>query len=367
MQRIVITGSYPPPHAGNSVHIQKLTERLVADGYPVTVVDPYNVQTLRYAGREAGCAPGPETTHGLRSLGLVLARDARGAIVHFHMSAGKRFYRVAPLLLALTRKASKRVVTIHSGSFLKEFRLLGPVMRRLARWVLGRFEDVICVNEQQYQALRPQLPGRLHVIPAFLPPRVDPDLPAPESVRQLQAKVDVTLVTSGTGEPLYDYDTLLRGLELAQRQTPRRLGLVVATYKAWDSAYWEPMERRLRASSVPVVITRSLSPDEFVALLARAQIYVRCTLADGDAIAIREAAAVGAQVLATDAAPRPAGTALFPMGDAERLAEWVVQAAQDRSVGRLPPESSADTYHALLEVYGLSGAVSQPAACPRGG
>ena len=125
MQRIVIVGSYPPPHAGNSVHIEKLRDRLVADGFPVTVIDPYNRQALIHAaGRTEPQPARPQVRKGFWAMGYYLYTHSRGGIVHVHMSAGKRFYSVAALLLALTRRAQKRVLTVHSGSFLKVYDLL---------------------------------------------------------------------------------------------------------------------------------------------------------------------------------------------------------------------------------------------------
>jgi glycosyltransferase involved in cell wall biosynthesis len=363
MQRIVIVGSHPPPHAGNSVHIEKLRNRLVADGFPVTVIDPYNRQALIHAA-EGGepHAVRAQVRQGFWAIGRYLHAHSQGAVVHVHMSAGKRFYGVAALLLALTRRARKRVLTVHSGSFLKVYDLLGPFRRHRALRIMASFDDVICVNELQREHLQTLVPCRLHVIPAFLPTKPCPNFVLPPSVRELQRQADVIVVTSGSGEKVYDYRTVLRGVELAQKSLRERLGLIVATYKTWDKEYWPPVEQELRRSRLPLAITRSLSPEEFMALMTQARIYVRATLADGDAMAIREAASMGMQILATDAVPRPVGTALFPTGNAEQLGARLVQAVKEPTVGQLPLESTADLYQSILNVYGVNrlGAKAQP-------
>lgn len=269
------------------------------------------------------------------------------------MSAGRRFHGIARLLLMLTSGARHRVLTIHSGSFLKEFRRLGRRQRKKAIRALRAFEDVIGVNEDQRDFLRDQVPCRLHVIPAFLPCSMQADPHIPEEADALLRDTDAVIVTSGSGEPVYDFATVLRGVELAQCRTDARLGLIVATYKAWDSEYWGRIERAIAQSPVRVVVTRNLRPDEFVLLAARARLCVRGSLTDGDAMAIREAAAAGTQVLATDAVCRPEGTALFPTGDAERLAELLLRALGDREVGRLAEGSAVDKYAAIRGVYGL--------------
>jgi hypothetical protein len=281
------------------------------------------------------------------------------------MSAGKRFYRTAPLLLLLTRGARKRVLTIHSGSFLKEFGRLNRRGRFLALGALRAFDEIICVNEEQKDALRGQVAAPLQVIPAFLPATPLPEEQVPEEVRALWKDVDVAVVTSGSGEPVYDFGTVLRGVELAQERLAVRLGLIVATYKLWKEDYWAPVERALLGSPVRTAVTRNLSPDLFLTVVGRSRLYVRGSLTDGDAMAVREAASVGAQVLATDAAFRPAGSALFKARDPGGLAELIVAAVKDAGVGRLAEaEACADNYPAILRAYGLSP--SHRAGCAGG-
>jgi glycosyltransferase involved in cell wall biosynthesis len=335
--------------------LERLVDRLVKDGLAVTVVDPYAVQTSSFTlGRaEDGALTRADRRGGWWVLGRSLAAHSRGALVHFHMSAGKRFYGIARLLLLLTRRARHRVLTIHSGSFLKEFQRLGLWQRRRAIHALESFEDIICVNEDQRAFLDELLPCRLHVIPAFLPCPMQANPCIPEDAEALLRETDAAILTSGSGEPVYDFATVLRGVERAQERTRMRLGLILATYKKWNPDYWGQIEQALARTSVRVVVTRNLRPDEFVRLAARARLYVRGSLTDGDAMAIREAGAAGAQVLATNAVWRPEGTALFPSGDAEPLANLLLRALEDRELGRLADGSAADNYAAIREVYGL--------------
>jgi hypothetical protein len=354
MHRIVEVGSYPPPHAGNSVHLERLVDRLVRDGHPVTVIDPYAVQTCMFEPGAADVEPPPmKRRGGWWRMGRSLAGHACGNRVHFHMSAGRRLYPIARLLLWLTSGASRRILTIHSGSFIREFERLQPKQRRRAIRALRAFDDVICVNEAQRDFLDPLLPCRLHMIPAFLPcpALADPRLPA--DAEAVLSDCDAVILTSGSGEPVYDFATVLRGVESAQRRTNLRLGLIVATYKAWDPQYWCGIERALSQSSIRATVTRDLNPGEFSFLASRARIYVRGSRTDGDAIAIREAGAAGAQVIATDAVCRPEGTALFPVGNMENLADLLLHALADRDFAKLADSAAADNYAAIRDVYGL--------------
>jgi hypothetical protein len=349
--KVVLVGRYPPPYGGNTAHMERLVARLLADGRPLTVTDPYAMATGTVSQGEAG------KTLTLRcksraGLLVALAVNARGAVVHMHMSAGGNFYRAAPFLLAAARAADKRVLSIHSGSWAKEFQALPPERQQAAVRLLGAFEDIICVNTEQEQALRSRVRSRLHVIPAYLPAVAASDDALPSEVKALRKEVDILAVTSGSGTPIYDFATVLQGVERAQSRLPERLGLAVVTYGMWDDDYWPPMAARLAGSAIPTVITKDLNPSQFVAVLSQAHLYLRGTLTDGDSISLREAASAGARVIASDAVPRPAGAVLFPTGNAACLAERLVEAVRDPRLGLLPTEAHADNYCAILRVYG---------------
>jgi glycosyltransferase involved in cell wall biosynthesis len=352
VKRILIVGRYPPPTGGNTVHIQRLAQRLHSDGHHVTVVDLYAIERSSVSeafpilSRWQG---GMGVATLLRKLGVA----ATGSIAHLHISAGSNFYLVGLPLLWVFRSAHKRVLTIHSGSWVKEFQGLSPLMRRLAVEVLSHFDDLICVNEEQRRVLTTSLVGaRTHVIPAYLPCIPSPDTPLVETVAEIREDVEYLIVASGYETPVYGYETLIRGLALAQERLGRRTGLVIATYGTRDPEYWRAIEQLFNQIPVPIVHTRDLCPEEFVRVIAVADMYVRPTTTDGDAVALREAASAGLQILASDATTRPAGTALFRTKDVEDLAKLIVTAVLDSSVGRISRDQlPADFYHDLLEVY----------------
>ncbi|HYC21788.1 MAG TPA: glycosyltransferase [Candidatus Bathyarchaeia archaeon] len=352
-RRITLIGGYPPPYGGNSAHLERLADRLLLDGHALAVIDPYSAMiAVASAGRRLAVAPPP---HGrlrgwLRLVGAMRGH-APGSVVHVHMSAGGRFYRVAPVLLGATRGAVKRILTVHSGSFERELEALDGWNRRLALAALGAFDDVICVNPRQRELLRPLVRSRLHVIPAYLPVSRAAGRELPDPLRRLREAVDLLVVTSGYGTAIYDYATVVRAVELAQSRLRARLGLVVATYATWNADSWTRTVASLERTSVPAIATTDLDPEQFLLLLAQARIYVRATLTDGDAVAIREAASLGVQVLASDAVARPPGSALFATRSADELALLIVRAAEDRDVGRLPPDAFADHYASIRSIY----------------
>ena len=163
----MLVGSFPRPYGGNSVHVQRLQFALAAD-YHVEVIDPYGSPQPDDDGSVLRCGSG---SRGLLRTVVALWRS-RAALVHFHVSGLNRFLVAAYPLLASVRPAIRKVVTIHSGSFERNF-LTAPAWRRaLLRDVLRRFDTVVVVNRSQGAFLESLgLPSeRIAVVPAFLPP-----------------------------------------------------------------------------------------------------------------------------------------------------------------------------------------------------
>jgi hypothetical protein len=342
------------------VHIERLATRLIADGVRVSLVDPYEGTVGRSVGSPPRLELAPSTPPGVRRyLNVVRALEATspGAVVHFHIAAGHKFYQAAPLLLLATQRARRRIVTIHGGDWAREFHALGPMMRRLAITTLRAFNGIICVNEGQREEIRRLTSARVEVLPAYLPPAGARSAEPPEVVAALRRSVDALVITSGYGDSMYDYETVLRGVELAQGRLRARLGLVCATYAGWDETYWAHILEALGKLAIPNVNTRNLDNDTFLAVLGSGRIYVRATRIDGDAVAIREAGTFGLQVLATDVVARPSGTVVFACGSSAGLADSIVAAMNDPRCGKLRLDAAADNYAKLLDVYGLH--------CPR--
>jgi glycosyltransferase involved in cell wall biosynthesis len=359
MVDVLLIGRYPPPLGGNTVHIQRLAQRLLSEGYSVKVLDLYGGAELCDMSQAETMVPVGRRGSGWSGLPKVfrrLAVQSKHAVVHFHVSAGNRFYSVLPILILLTSNARRRVLTIHSGSWINHFTALRSYRRRLVLWFFGRFiNDIICVNKEQSSYLIDSVESRVHVIPAYLEGTPSSRTNIPLEVARLLQEVEVLIVTSGYGTEVYDYLTVFRGGEWAQARGSRRVGIVVATYTTWDKDYWDQVTDKCERSSVRIVITKNLTPDEFNVLLEKATVYVRATISDGDSVAVREASAMGVRVLASDCVERPPGTALFTTGSAESLGAMLIEVTSEPRPDRVS-RCIQDNFQAIKIAYGLISA-----------
>jgi len=93
--------------------------------------------------------------------------------------------------------------------------------------------------------------------------------------------------------------------------------------------------------------------------VAAADVFVRPTLADGDAISVREALALGRPTVASAVGARPSGALVFAAGDAVACAEQIFHAVAQRLPEHAPP---VDCLPSLLGLYRQLGAPLAPVA-----
>lgn len=245
----------------------------------------------------------------------------RPEIIHFHLSAARRVLPLFPVIVLLAR-FFKVLLTVHSGSF---ERRVSEASRTEKNW-LGRgfraVAAVVAVSPGNRDALLSNfgvLESRIHLIPAFLhfPNSANSASAASSSGRRV-------FLASGCATPIYFWDGLLeavQGLTILDE-------LVLVFYHRYDQPYFdEVLDKAKQLAPFAVTIRRDLSAEDFGKELARASIFVRPTLTDGDSIAVREALALGKRVVASDAVARPSGCVIFRTRDVSDLREKLTQAS----------------------------------------
>lgn len=313
---IAIVGAYPPPIGGNAIHIQRLSLACRRRGIECFVVDMY--------GQRASDTPewvyrpgGGEARRLAGAVGWLSRRS--WDLVHFHVSSMDRFLWAAwPLLLATARFKS-RLITIHSGSFVREMgaRCLG--FRTAAAHLLGKFSLIITVSQEQKEFLSHVMkldPRRIEVIPAFIPPDAVENDHLPATIGDIAGRAPL-IVGSGYAKPVYGHHLLLEAVRRLQA-SGMNVSLVLALYSKYDQGYLHQLEAVAKTID-RCAITKDLSPQEFNSLLAKADLYVRTSFTDGDSVAVREALYRGCPVLASDCVQRPQGVSLFRTGSIEAL------------------------------------------------
>jgi hypothetical protein len=267
---------------------------------------------------------------------------AAPTLVHFHFST---LGRVEHFLAAWQWGVRDRpyIVTIHGGRW-NPARSRRP--RDLPRF-LRQASAVVAVSEPIAESATDRLGiprERVRVIPAHLPGDTEPLPPSLEAqVRSLLVGDRKLLVASGSATALYGLQDVLE----ATSGDANRWAVVLATYGPSEPGY----ERRLAARQRGGVLrVHELPPGQFNALLRLAHAFVRPTAADGDAVAVREALAAGARVIATSSATRPAGVELYEFGRVDQLRARLTCAWQ-AARAEAPVTGGPDTWTELQALY----------------
>jgi glycosyltransferase involved in cell wall biosynthesis len=324
-EHVVLVGPVPPPTGGIATHVASLQRALAAGGARATVVDPR--QRLKLVGE-------------LSRAGLA------GDIVHLHVCGhNRRSYGLLAACLAATPRVPA-MVTLHSGLLPGYLDQVTATGRRTIAGLLQRASSVICVSERIAAALA-GLGVRAEVVSSYLGHASRPGHP-PVRVAAARA-AGATLVAAAVAPgPEYGGDVLVHGFARVAAALPDAT-LVVFGPGGADREVARRLEERDLGEQV--IALGELDAHEVMATLAAADVVVRPTLADGDAITLREARALGCRAVASDVAPRPPGTRLFPAGDTAALAAEILSALREPA----PPAHTADGFAALAAIYGKLG------------
>jgi glycosyltransferase involved in cell wall biosynthesis len=345
--KLLLIGPYPPPHGGISVHVMEARQALQQTGAEVRVLNAQPLKAHRGASRSADCLR-YESIFSLVT--LLLSHAMRGWVFHVHTNGHNRRSWLLALLCGLAGKAGPgSLLTLHSGmtpSYLRD----GRVRRILARITCALYGRVVGVNSEIQNSLRvigvPS--GKLEVLPAYL--GATPSSVLPEAVEVFLRQHWPVFSTVLFYRPEYGFDFLLNGFAELRTRHPKAGCLVMGSGEGKIAAQLAV----LKAECGDAVLLLGDVPHALcLTLMARSQVFLRCTSADGDAISVREALCAGTPVVASDVGHRPPGTLLFPVGDVPAFASRVAQALEERGERHSPPQETLRGSSRLMELYRL--------------
>jgi glycosyltransferase involved in cell wall biosynthesis len=342
---LAIVSSYPPPHGGVSTEVLRL--RPLLDGRGVDYV-VYNTASESAEG-ERVVAIG-RRRRSWWTLGFLLTCRERAVYL---MTA-----RLVVWVLgsAILRLRGRRVLVQLRNARLLDFIAQSHWQRTWAGFALRRMTRVVCVSHRLVEAARSLGVEERQVFwcPAFLPPTpaaaADRLGVAPE-VWHFAARRHPVIAANGkvgfyAGQDLYGLDLLV---ELAARlkKDYSGLGIVVCfwDHQPKDDAPLARLQERAAERGVEHAIYFNTRSGTFIPVLQAADLFIRPTNTDGDAVSVREALYLGVPTIASDAVERPEGTILFrnrDLDDLEVKVRAVLGAGAGLRLGREPRLSDED-------------------------
>jgi glycogen synthase len=339
--KIALVGNWPPPFGGVSVHVAALAAVLRARGVDVRVLD---------IGQGDHDARGVHPARGAVRYARALARVAvQGRLVHVHTNGANRKSWLVALAASHARRPGgpRGVLTIHSG-LAPAWLAADPRHARLASAACAGYGHVIAVSAPIAEALAAAgVPRhRITVLAAFSPSVVGPRV-APARLAAFRAAHAPVFAAAMAPGPTYGADLLLPAFASARARL-RAAGLVL----------FGPGTEGPAAAAPGVLGLGELAHPEALAAIEAADVFVRPTRADGDAVSVREALALGRVVVASAVGHRPDGCLLVPPGDRDALAAALVESVSRPNAPAAPPAADEpDPFEAIVALYASLGAV----------
>jgi glycosyltransferase involved in cell wall biosynthesis len=311
IRRVVLAGFYPPPFAGEPVHVKQLAELLRSRGLSVEILN-----LNRHAHRS------PEYHSAGRRwvlLWRLFTLAGRTSILHLHTNGHSRksWLMILVASLAARLRGTPTVLTLHSGLLPEYVAGFGKARRALAGWILGAFARVVCVNGEIGRAIQRQglSRGAAAIIPAFLGVPAAPDLAPPDRALIRGLHPLLVAVAGGEDEPERGLAVVLQAVQRLAAPFPG-VGVVLMGWQVGPRT--RPLIGELGLTGRALCLGE-VPHDRCLAFLRAGDVVVRSTFVDGDAITVREALALGVPVVASDTAFRPDGVTLFRKGDVSDL------------------------------------------------
>lgn len=315
--RIALVGMYPPPIGGVSVHVKRLKKE---------VDDVLGSCIVHDLGGDQKAAEGvvPFANSWSWFWSFLIGRFS-ASVVHYHGSSW-RFRAFAAFLLKL--RSVKSVFTIHS--LREELEEVSLITKACIMFALrfGDFFIVVAPHIQQKLLGWGARPQNIAIIPGFIPPRIEQeDFSGIPDYIWTFIDQHTPVVTANAyrisffrGEDLYGIDLCVQ-LCVKLRATFPNIGFVFCLPDIGDQIYFEKLQHQLvenRLNSNFLFVHEQI---EYYPILAKADLFVRPTNTDGDAISVREALSLKTSVVCSDVVSRPDGVVLFKNRDLPDLVE----------------------------------------------
>ena len=332
---------YPPPEGGISRNSMAIRDELLRNGHRCSIIATAKSDVIT----EEADVYHPRTAVELIKLLAKLEYD----VLHVHVGGD-----VPPRILAfLTTCAvfgrNKSVLTFHSGGYAVEHADTAKKLS-LAGIVFRRFKKIICVNSLMIEMFGKfgVKKDRLHLIAPFVHQNPDKSIEIPSNLKEFAGKHQPFLLTVCLLEDTYDLFMQIDAMGKVLESLPIAGLMIVGSGK---------LENDLKAAMAAkpyadrIFLAGDVKHPVTLHLINRADILLRTTKFDGDAIAVREALFLETPVIATDNKMRPDAVNLIPIHDENALVSMIETVAKRGSKVKTEKPDDKSNIKAVLKVY----------------
>lgn len=332
---------YPPPEGGISRNALAIRDELRDNDHRCLIIATAKTDKIS----DTPDVYFPRTAAQL----IKLLNNLEYDVLHVHIGGDVTKRILAFLAVCAFFGRGKSVLTLHSGGYAvenvetaKSFSPAGAIFRRFTKIIavnalmMRMFEKFGVENE------------RLHLIPPFVHRRPDAAIEIPPRLKQFAEQHQPFLLTVCQLEDTYDLFMQIDALEKVLEKLPHA-GLMIVGSGSLETALKAAIAGKSYAEKV--FLTGDVPHPVVLHLINRADILLRTTKFDGDAIAVREALFLDTPVIATDNKMRPDAVNLIPIGDAAALTAMIEKLAKQQRQPKIEKPADKSNVAAVLRIY----------------
>ncbi len=339
---ILQLGPYPPPEGGISRNMLAIRNELLERGDKCSIIA---------TSRSSRVVSEADVYHPRSGLGLIkLLASMRFDVLHLHIGGDVDTRVLLLISTAAVFGRGKCIMTLHSGAYPLTEHGVSSKPGSIRSLIFRRFDRIIAINEQLADVFRRcgVPPKRIKIIPPFSLQSPDPNLMIPSELLEFFAKHSPVLLAVGGLESDYDPLFQIEAMGDILNDFPNA-GLMIVGDGSMRDEVKQAVEKSGHAGNI--CIAGNVEHAITLHLIKDADILLRTTLFDGDAISVRESLYLGTPVIATDNGLRPEGTHLIDIGDRESLLKKISEIAghEKKPFETQPPQDS--NIKAVVNLY----------------
>jgi glycosyltransferase involved in cell wall biosynthesis len=358
---VAIVGHYPPPYGGVPVHIMRLFNRLSSTQCDLKLYCQFSpdINNCNILPSRGPLIKGRYFQSWLHTFFFEYGFRCTQKIIHCHDG-----WAMSINMLFMLLRNKKIIFTFHDQMTTEKWRN-SKWITRLAAAMLFRSNKVYWIAVSKIvkdQIIKIGVPvHRIAVIPAYISPDISElKTNLPEAIKSFISTHNPILTTYGwrlycnsNGIEIHRFDMCLNVVAKLKKNFPN-IGLVILLPQIiLDDHYATLLDhcRNLEINNNVLFYTEPL--ECAIPIWKAADVYVRATMTDGDALSIRESLSMGTPVIASDASIRPDNTVVFKTGDQDSFYQTINQLLNNLEYyqNKINSNSVKDNYEKIMLLY----------------
>lgn len=339
---ILQLGPYPPPEGGINRNMLAIRDELLANAHQCSIIAT-SKSTKITNEKDVYHPRNPQELIGL-------LRKINYDVLHLHVG-GEITKRVLGLIAVCAFFGrGKSVLTIHSGGYPTSKEGQAAKKNSIRGSIFRRFEKIITVNPLIAEIFEKYgiAAEKIKVVYPFVHRNPDPSVEIPNYLTEFAEKYSPFLLTVCLLEDTYDLFMQIDAFGKVLERFPEA-GLLIVGSGSLENDLKTAIASKNYADRI--FLAGDVAHKITLHLIKKADILLRTTKFDGDAIAVREALFLETPVIATDNGLRPAGVNLIPIQDAGALVNQIEKIASGERETKTEKPDDKSNVTEILKIY----------------